>query len=253
MRIEILKQIVREAGRQGLSYTGKYEFTLKKDNTHVTKADILIQDFLQHRLKSVFPPYTFLAEEKENCFSSLASEDFVWIIDPVDGTDAFLEGVPTWGVAVALVHQFKPVMSVFYMPVSDTLFYTDENGTAYENGRVMHRPDSYQSGVVYVTSDFHKLADWQGYKGKVRSLGSTIAHFCYVARGSGAGAVVCGFAWDIVPGLAILEATGGSLFTFDGTYFDLESFLKSGKRSPYLIASPTKEFPAFASSFIMRK
>lgn len=251
MHIEIVKQLVKEAGKQALCLAGTFRSHTKEDSSPVTEADYAIQHFLENRLKSLFPTYCFISEEKNNDFSALREDDYAWVVDPIDGTDAFREGLPVWGIAVGLVHQFKPVMGLFYMPAADMLFYRDEQGVAYSNGRLIVRPEHHESKTAYVTSGFHKRFDTT-YKGKLRSLGSTVAHLCFLATGAGHAAIIRGFPWDVVAGYAVLEAMGGALFTLDKQPFDFAEMIKSGGRIPYLIASPTKEFPEFGNHLIPR-
>ncbi|MEW6535904.1 MAG: inositol monophosphatase [Candidatus Auribacterota bacterium] len=249
MRIELVKNLVRETGQRALAYAGRFQSVLKADTSPVTEADLFIQEFLAHRLKSLFPPYKFMAEEKVNRFENIGYDDYVWVIDPIDGTDAFREGLPVWGVSVGLVHRFQPVLGVFYMPCSDTMFYRDENGTAYMNGKVITRPEGHISRTVYVTSGFHRHFE-VGFKGKIRALGSTVAHLCYLALGAGQGAVIKGFPWDVIAGYAILEATGGRLFTLDQKPFDIEQMMRSGDKTPFIVASPHAGYPDFAYGLI---
>lgn len=242
MNFDQIKNIVRKAGDIALSDAGNFTATYKNDDSPVTKTDLETESFLCSEIKSIFPNHKFLTEETQTD-QSYNKNDYIWIIDPIDGTDAFREGLPVWGIAVGLVYKFEPVFGIFYMPASKQMFCSDEISNRL-NDKKNHRSKS-----IYVTSDFYKKFDASRYKGKIRSLGSTVAHICFVASSAGQGAILRGFAWDIAAGSAILKASGGRLMTFDGKKFAMEHIIVNRVRSEYLIASPTKNLPEFVSDF----
>ena len=250
MQLEMLKNIVREAGLMALSYAGKFHHELKDDESPVTEADLLVQDFLQKRLKSLYPDYKFLGEEifSSTPKESFTEDDYIWVVDPIDGTDSFREGLSSWGISIGLVHKFQPVLGIFYMPAIDTLFSSDQNGVAYENGRVLPPLHPHTSSSFYVTSDFHLEFD-STFPGKLRCMGSTVAHICYIARGAGCGALIRGFPWDLAAGLAILHAVGGQALTLDKKPFDFAWHMRNIRESVCLFISPSADTPDYISLF----
>ncbi len=245
MNFDQIKNIVRKAGDIALQDAGNFTATYKSDDSPVTKTDLETESLLCSEIKNIFPNHKFLTEETQTD-QSYNKDDYIWIIDPIDGTDAFREGLPVWGIAVGLVYKFEPVFGVFYMPASKQMFCSDEISQKLNTNK------NHRSKNIYVTSDFHKEFDTSSYKGKIRSLGSTVAHLCFVASNAGQGAILKGFAWDIVAGFAILEASGGKLMTLDGENINLKHIIINRVRSEYLIASPTKNLPKFVSDFRQR-
>lgn len=253
MQVELVKSIVREAGKAALSYAGKFHHNLKEDASPVTEADLLVQDFLHTRFKSLFPDYKFLGEETaaSSGYSSFEENDYIWVVDPIDGTDGFREGLSSWGISVALVHRFRPVFGVFYMPATDTLFWSDTNSNAYENGKVLPQLTAVSSTSFYIPSDFH-LEFKTDYPGKLRCIGSTVAHMCYLARSAGCGALIRGFLWDIAAGLAILESVGGRLIDLDKQPYSFREHFAHPHKSVCLFAVPTQEIPAYIQQFSVK-
>ncbi len=104
-RIDIVKQIVKEAGDIALDYFGRTVGVRKKDLSIVTEADIEVGRFLTERLQKEFPGYGIINEEEEKPFAAslLQAAEYVWVIDPIDGTASFNSRLPTWGIAVGLL------------------------------------------------------------------------------------------------------------------------------------------------------
>jgi len=244
MKMELLKNIVIEAGTSAISHFGKFSADYKPDRSPVTEADYIVQNYLKFRLTNIYPDYKFLAEENYDKSEIFYKNDHIWVIDPIDGTDAFREGIPIWGISVGLVYDFQPIAGIFYMPCSNRMFFCDCSGKAYENGRLIDNRDIQRSTNIYVPSDFHK-SFFTNYYGKIRSLGSTAAHICFLARGAGSGAIINGHPWDIAAAMAILKATGGNIFTFSGEQFDFSSMINSEKQPEFLLASPNNKLPDF--------
>jgi len=252
MILEILKNIVIEAGNSALSDFGKFNAEFKTDNSPVTKADYNVQKFLKTRLSAIFPRYKFLAEEDCEPPDVFTENDYIWVIDPIDGTDAFREGIPIWGVSVGLVHKFQPVMGIFYMPCTNMVFYCDCDGkNAFENGRLIDTKDIQRSTNIFAPSDLSKFFK-VNYNLKIRSLGSTAAHICFLARGAGCGAIINGHPWDIAAAMAILKASGGNIFSLSGTPFEFSSILSTNTQSEFLVASPDGKMPSFIDHFKLK-
>jgi myo-inositol-1(or 4)-monophosphatase len=81
---------------------------LKSDQSPVTLADRGVEELMRRMIKTRFPSHGLLGEElgPEN-----TDAEFVWVLDPVDGTKPFITGVPLWGTLIALLHQGQPVLA----------------------------------------------------------------------------------------------------------------------------------------------
>lgn len=236
----------RSAGTIALQYFRRTQARRKADDSLVTQADIEIEQFLRERIAGRYPTHGILGEEQG---SSSAESDYIWAIDPLDGTNAFAGGLPIWAVSIGLLHQGQPVLGVVYMPATDDLYWT-EDGQALWNGLPVEvtppRPFDTQDWLA-IPSDSHLLYRLD-FPGKTRSLGSTVAHMCYVAQGSTAGALLgTPYLWDIAAGMVLLEAAGGLLVTLDNQPVDVAAMLDGRSADRPLLATTPAALEAVLS------
>ncbi len=210
-----IEAIMRGAGRIALRYFRTVRPRWKASQSYVTDADLDVQAYLREQLAARFPEDGIIAEEKDLREHPRTGSRH-WIVDPIDGTAAFVAGLPVWGIGLALVEEADPVAGFFLMPATGDFFHTGAGGAVYRCGEParMKEPASlHRESVLLSISRLHRsfrlAAD---YPGKVRNLGSTIAHICYVATGSADAALIGRVhIWDIAPGLAMLKKRGGVL------------------------------------------
>ena len=135
--LELLERAAREAGALALSYFGKDPeswFKGKAGKSPVSEADLAVDRFLTERLRSARPGYGWLSEETADDRSRLEHER-VFIVDPIDGTRAFLAGGDEWTVAVAVVEAGRPVAGAVFAPVRGEMFAGRRGGGAFLNDR----------------------------------------------------------------------------------------------------------------------
>lgn len=135
--LELLETAAREAGELALSYFGKDPeswFKGKAGVSPVSEADLAVDRFLTERLRSARPGYGWLSEETSDDRSRLEHE-CVFIVDPIDGTRAFLAGGDEWTVAVAVVEAGRPVAGAVFAPVRGEMFSGRKGGGAFLNAR----------------------------------------------------------------------------------------------------------------------
>ena len=124
---------MREAGRLALSLHGtELKNWIKGASSPVSEADIAVNDLLEKRLRSATPDYGWLSEESADDEARLGKQ-MVWIVDPIDGTRAYLAGRDDWCVSVALVEGASPVLAAVYAPVSDEFFFAVRGQGARRN------------------------------------------------------------------------------------------------------------------------
>jgi len=129
-----LEAAVREAGVLARNAFGKPVKTWLKDKSSpVSEVDIAVNDLLRVRLTAIAPAAGWLSEESEDDLVRLAAPQ-VWIVDPIDGTRAFLAGNPEWTVSVALVEAGRPVVAALYAPVTDEMFLAVAGAGTTRNG-----------------------------------------------------------------------------------------------------------------------
>jgi myo-inositol-1(or 4)-monophosphatase len=233
-RLNFVKDLVREASLIAMRHFGKVETRRKEDRSPVTDADLEVGDFLTRRLELNFPDYGIINEESSfNDCDLFNKKEYVWLLDPIDGTSSFSNRLPVWGIVAGLMKRGEPVMGVIYLPIMDELYYTDEDCPAtFESSRwgthkmwVSESPEPFEKESLLLTVSYAHRRLNITFPGKVRALGSTAAHFCYVARGDAVLAVTKGAIWDIAPGLAILKNAGGMAQYLDGTPLDFQEMV----------------------------
>jgi myo-inositol-1(or 4)-monophosphatase len=129
-----LAACVREAGKLALSmFRTPLKQWSKGGSSPVSEADIAVDRFLRERLTAARRGVAWLSEESVDDPSRLASP-YVWIVDPIDGTRAFLAGLPDWTVSSALVDNGRPIAACLFAPATDEFFAASVNNGATCNG-----------------------------------------------------------------------------------------------------------------------
>jgi myo-inositol-1(or 4)-monophosphatase len=132
-----LSEIVREAGNVALLASKKpLRRWTKGGSSPVCEADIAVNDFLAKRLPPLAPKSGWLSEESDDDPARLKKQR-LWIVDPIDGTRAYLEGRADWSVAVALAENGRPVVAALFAPVTNDLFLAAHGFGATHNGMRM--------------------------------------------------------------------------------------------------------------------
>lgn len=235
--VSAMVPVVREAGEVARRYFQNVAVERKADRTLVTEADRAVETYLVEHLPAVAPGVRLLGEEFG--VAGDAGAACTLTLDPIDGTSAFVAGLPTWCITLGLVCEGEAIGGVTYLPMTGET-YVAENAEARWNGRVLprgRRPPTEGDLFIVTHSDLHR-GRGIAFKGKVRALGSTAYHMALVARGAAVAALL-GHAriWDIAAGAALLAAVGGELRYLDGAPVDLTALL-AGERAPeHLVAA----------------
>lgn len=128
-----LSAAVREAGTVALRhFKSPIKSWLKNGSSPVSEADIAVDLLLRERLDSACRDCAWLSEETEDDPVRLVARR-VWIVDPIDGTRAFLAGLNDWTISIALVEAGRPLLAALYAPVADELFFAIAGTGAFCN------------------------------------------------------------------------------------------------------------------------
>lgn len=213
-----------------------------------SNADIEAEKLITKGIKKKFPEHLILAEEsaytefhgEKDRYKFLQDKEWVWIIDPLDGTNNFLSGMDYFAVCISLVHFGEPIIGVVYRPVNGDCFIAEKNKGTYfcnfkTNSKKVLLPKNKKSKklsssllVTGFTSEKGVLFDQEfalfkmmvGRSRGIRRMGSAALDLCYVAHGIFECSWERGLApWDVAAaGLICLEA--GVLVTdYDGRKF----------------------------------
>jgi len=248
MNSELLKvkNIVKDAGKIALQHFNKVTGYTKSDGTLVSNVDFTIESFLITNLKNVFGEINIIGEES-GCGSFKVALPITIAIDPLDGTAAFLSGLPVWAISIGIFFHREITSGVIYLPLLDELYWYDGKYSYWGDKVLPVLSSSEELGsedFLAVPSDAHRSLDLRGFAGKTRSMGSIAAHLVYVAKGVAKGAIVKGYPWDLAGGFAILKGVKGCCeYVFSDRGVELFSLFPS---------SPVPE-PIIATSFNLIK
>lgn len=211
----------------------------KADHSLVTETDIAIEQILVARLTARYPEYGIIGEEET---SRELDREFVWALDPIDGTAGFIAGLPLWGVSLGLLRHGEPYFGMIYLPLLDACYWAGSDGPAYENDRPIQvtSPTHWESeDWLAVPSNAHRRFRID-FPGKTRCLSGTAASLCYVARGSAVAALIDRVSlWDLAGGLPILRAAGGIATTLTGAPINTATLLnRTAITGALLIGAP---------------
>ncbi len=208
----------------------------------VTEVDKGSERMIRNLIGTHFPHHSFLGEEgvepgpeaSAKALQDMSDAEYLWIVDPVDGTTNYVHGFPFFSVSIALAYRGQVIVGVVYDPSRDELFVAERGKGAYVHGRKMQvSKDSSLSHSLIATgfpADQHvalpaNMKGIQKLAPKVRNLriaGSAALHLAYVAAGR-----LSGFweynlsSWDIAAGSLLVEEAGGRLSDLTGQPYHL--------------------------------
>jgi myo-inositol-1(or 4)-monophosphatase len=238
--------LARRGGEIGLRHFRRAGAAGKADASIVTVADREIERMIRKEVGGSHPGVALLGEE----FGTKGSPGSGWAlaIDPIDGTEAYVAGLPTWSISLGLLHDGVPVAGVIWLPAFRDLYLVHGgvlrwNGEAVPRGGVAPR----HTGFVLAYSEFHRRLSLRFGAGsrKMRSLGSTAYHLALVARGAAEAAIVGRVhLWDLAAGAAMLDAVGGHLVSLrSGKPLDPRSLIDGSPSRDFLVAAREGALP----------
>lgn len=217
--LEIAIQAAKEAGEIVMGYyRSSYDIREKSTNNPVTTADLMANQQIREIIYHVFPDDGWLSEETKDSPDRLAKSR-VWIVDPIDGTEEFIAGIPEFAISIALVVEGIPVIGVLYNPATAELFYADTGGGAFCNGTPIRcSPCQHlkQASMLVSQTEHRKglLAGLIPLVAEIKYVGSVTYKLARVATGTGDLYVTVRpkNEWDFCAGDLILRETGAVLW-----------------------------------------
>lgn len=202
--------------------------TSKSHNDFVTEVDQAAEEVIIDTILEAFPAHGILAEESGQTRGNKGS-DFLWIIDPLDGTTNFIHGFPVYAVSIALAWKGQIQQAVVYDPSRNDLFYASRGKGAFLNDkrlRVSKRTRMLEA-LIGTGFPFRKGDNFQRYMkmfeevmvqcAGLRRPGAASLDLCYVAAGYYDGFFETGLSpWDIAAGSLIITEAGGLIGNFTG-------------------------------------
>ncbi len=236
-------EMIRQCGEKALSYYGKGKHTMKFDENLVTEAELDLSDYFRDQLKKRFPEHSLFPDSIEENGYTHEEKRYLWIFDPLDGVANFQAGIPLWGISVALFENYWPLFGIFHMAATGDLFRADAGAQAFWGDQQIAVSDQERISdetLLFTFSRFHQHYR-TAFPGKVRNLGCTGAHLCYVAMGRAEAAVIANESYrELAAASVIVRSAGGRIYRMDGSEFFLGEYLEEGKSPEHLIVAPPK-------------
>lgn len=244
--ITFLKNLIQQAGiickdEQHHLLPADVDFKNRKDL--ITTIDKKIENFIIEKIRKKYPTHDILGEETGR---SGFSSDYLWIIDPIDGTTSFFHQQPFYSISIAVQYQGQIICGAVYAPRLDELFYAEKSGSAFLNGQPIRvsgtnalinsvmatgfaclRADAEHNNLSYFNKIVPQLRD-------IRRFGSAAIDLCYVACGKLDGYWEMNLnTYDIAAGAFIVEKAGGVVCDFNGgVHFPEKGIIST---NPFLI------------------
>lgn len=210
----VLLEAMHEAGSAILQMQKRgFTHTTKANNDIVTQADLLANDILKLRLLGAFKEDGWLSEESADDLNRLACER-VWVVDPIDGTKEYANGMPEYAISVALVAQGEPILAAVFNPATDQLFHAIKGNGAFLSGKKIHCLTTSQDKLLLLASrSEYKRGEWQSYQTtcRVKQVGSIAYKLALVAAGEADATFSLGpkNEWDVAAGVLLVQEAQG--------------------------------------------
>lgn len=241
----ILEQAMRRAGSEirKIAAAG-FETQYKSNQDPLTTADLAANEVLKGMLTEAFPSYGWLSEETVDNRDRL-NADRVWVVDPIDGTKEFVQGIPEFSISVALVDHGEPILGAVYNPSTDEYFQAIRGAGASLNGSslIKERPVAGRLSILGSRSEM-KRGEFKEFEEDfdIRAVGSIAYKLALVAAGKADATFSLGpkNEWDIAAGVLLVEEAGGTAVDkgFARFVFNQPNTLVSG-----IIAGSGASFP----------
>lgn len=233
-KLDILEKEIRECGKWAKEKQSDLHISTKEDKSIVTEVDITISSRIVTLLKELFPEAGLISEEE--IIETKENAPFTFVLDPIDGTDVYSQGLPSFCIALGILDiNHDPVGAMVFAPrfglaTDEGLFLRlDPAGKLLLNGKEWSvNGDKSEIKQILVSSSNVWRFDYSHFRGKARVFGSTIIHILAPVVFSGIQASIsepC-YIWDYAAAHAVIKRQGMDLFDEKGNkYIYTESFI----------------------------
>lgn len=236
--LNIALRAARQAGEHIVRASDRIDLipvTEKGLNDYVTEVDRAAEDIIIRLLQKTYPEHGFLAEESG---STNPDADYIWIIDPLDGTTNFVRGIPHYAVSIACQYQGKLEHAVIYNPVTREEFTASRGRGAQLNGRRIRvsKRTTLDGALLGTGIPFrsHHSEKLHGYvqvlkelatqTAGIRRAGAATLDLAYVAAGRFDAFWEIGLKpWDVAAGALLIQEAGGLVSDFHGNHLFMDS------------------------------
>ena len=239
---DVLIDVIRKAGAEALRFIiDGFETIQKPDRSPVTSADLAVNQILQSHLTAEFPQDGWLSEESPDSPDRLQKRR-VWVVDPIDGTKAFISGEPEFCISVALIEQGQPVVAGIFNPSTDELFTATKGGGLRLNDEPITPPSAWRGQHPVIA-----LNSWERRIGRFTSLEPSINNrplrsiaWALALTATGRIEAVATLEpeneWDVAAGALLVTEAGGTIS--DGRGYELTFNRREPRYSGIIATSP---------------
>lgn len=236
----LLKKAAREAGELALTYFRKSILVRKKiDGSEVSEADLALDVALKLELHAPRRDYGWLSEETEDDPERLKRRR-VWMVDPIDGTSAFLRHLPEWTISAALVEDGVPVLGVVFNPATDEFFHAMRGKGAFLNDEpiAVSGKSSLEGAFLIASGGLFKKKIWKEPWPEVKTkwVNSVAYRLALVACGRADATISLSVKseWDLAAAALLIEEAGGVITDHKG---ETHLYNRKSPRFSSLVAS----------------
>lgn len=237
---EFTAKVLRRLGKEALKFYGKGDHRLKFDEELVTTAELHLTRIFTDELGRKFPEHQVLEVYDQKGAYTHDEKRYLWIFDAIDGVDNFQTGIPLWAVSLALLENFWPILGAVYMPATGDHFHARAGQAAFRGKdkiSISTQESVDDESLLLTFSRFHHHYH-SSFPGKIRNMGCTSAHICYVAMGRADAAVIANESFKgLAAARVLIESAGGRILKMDGSDLHLNEYLSGEKIDDHLLVT----------------
>ncbi len=242
---------VMAAGKYAATQQNKISRGIKKDGSILTKTDTELDRLITDKIKEYFPLSVIISEENPLPLQNTANGEWIFTIDPIDGTDSYSQGMPGWCLAVGILNsEFEPVGAIVFAPRWGTeseggnLLTLFPGGNIKLNGKDLDidaldfKGKSHERNQIMIGSGLHRFFDCSSYSSKLRVSGSAILNIAATLLHSDVkGSIItpC-YIWDVAAAHALIRKAGLDLEYYSGWKIDYKALANRSKAPDHFIS-----------------
>lgn len=226
---------------------GRVESQWKSDRSRVTEADLTISKETEARILAAFPEDQFFSEETQEQTEPVPiTSEYVWVIDPVDGTNNFAIGASMCAISLGLLRQGRPVYGFIYDHTRRVVMHGGKGYGVFDGDGEMKPSERTASNELFAAFDgfsaerlFTLLSALRGQGFKMRNVGSGTLHLAHTANGLLDGSFSNRVSiWDVAAAIAICEESGSEFNEFGTSFFPMTEFELKAPKMYYYAGTP---------------
>ncbi len=256
------------AGKYAAAQQHKVSRGIKKDGSILTKTDTELDKLITDKIKEHFPEAVIISEENPEPLQDTGKAEWIFTIDPIDGTDSYSQGMPGWCLAVGILNSsFEPVGAIVYAPRWGTeseggnLLTLVPGGNIKLNGKDLDissmdlDEQSIKRNQIMIGSGLHKYFNFSLFDNKLRVSGSAIINIVgSLLHSDVKGSVItpC-YIWDIAAAHALIRAAGMDLQYYSEGKIDYKALADRTKAPDHFVAGTNKTLKLIRNTIKLKK